>query len=644
VGNLVGWQDIVREESGKQVLLNGNEAMARGALEAGVHFVSAYPGSPSSEVTDVLAQVSENFNFYVEWSANEIVALEGAAGASFAGLRALCTMKADGLNVAFDFLTSMNLGGCQGGLVLVVADDPFGHSSLKEYDSRFLAAAAWVPVLEPSTVQEARDMVKWAFYLSEQIKGPVMVRSVTRVSHSRGIITLGDIEQTVREADFRPTRQFHTFARFHQEVRERLKQAEELFAVSPFNFSFGAEKADLTIFTCGTGWLYAKEALTSLQLEDQVKIVRLGTSFPLPQQFILSHLNGVKKVIFIEETRPFLEEKVLALYALHNENLGQIKFYGKATGHVSGIRGPECGEMNTDIVREVLVRLTGRPYHVPTVSLTKEEKKSLQASLPPRDYMLCPGCPHRASFWVVKSALALEGNNGIVTGDIGCYSMGAMETGFNLFNTLHCMGAGAGIAGGLSKLGSYGFKQPIVTLVGDSTFYHAVIPALINGRWNKANYLCIVLDNGVTAMTGHQPHPGSGKNAVGKEAEVISIEEIAKSFGFMVKVSDPFRCTEAIQDVLEFIRMPGLKVLILRQPCALVVSREQKRRKVIVRQELCRGDACGCMRFCTAVWGCPANVWDKEREAAAIDPAICVGCGVCIDLCPAGAIFWEGDE
>lgn len=633
---------IIDDLAGQRVLFNGNEAMARGALEAGVQFVTSYPGSPSSEVTGTLARVAGKMGLYVEWSVNEIVALEAATAASFAGLRALCTMKADGLNVALDFLTSMNLGGCRGGLVLVVADDPMGHSSLKEYDSRLLAKAAWVPVLEPSTIQEALEMTREAFELAEQIKAPVMVRSVTRISHSRSNVVPGPLDRQPRQAQLGPEEKFYTLSSLHMQARDRFKSVEAYARDSRHNLSEGSREAETAVICCGTGLLYAREAVKTLSLGQSVRLVRPGLTLPLPADFVLSELNNIKQVLFIEETRPFLEEEVLSLYARHAADLGPVKFYGKLSGDVAGVRGPSCGEMNADIATKALAKITGAKQLDQLVLYSPDALARLKELVPPRDYAMCPGCPHRASFWAVKTALAVDGRDGLVTGDIGCYSLGAMDTGFGLFNTMHCMGAGAGIAGGLGKLGQFGFQQPVVSLVGDSTFYHAVIPALINGKYSNSNFLCVVLDNGATAMTGHQPHPGTGFNAAGETVEAIPVEDITRGLGIRTEVRDPFRMEEAVRCLMEMVQEPGVKILVLRQPCALVMGRVRKKKpRVYVRHEVCRGDACGCGRFCTSVWVCPGNIWDAEAGRAAIDEAVCAGCGVCASLCPAGAIVVE---
>lgn len=636
----MGWKDVIEGRPGDKVLLNGNEATARGAIEAGVCFASSYPGSPTTEIIETLDRVHSS-EIYTEWSVNEIVALEGAAAASFAGLRAMCVMKSDGLNVAFDFLTSMNLGGCKGGLVVAVADDPQGHSSVKEYDSRYLAKAAMVPVLEPSTVEEAKDMAIKAFALSERIKGPVILRAVTRISHSRGLVVLGEPLERKREAFFPSGECFLTKTVFHMKARDRIGKAAVVLEECGLNFAEGPADADTAIFCSGTSLLYAREAVNILGLKDEIKLVRVGTTFPLPENFIISHLRGVRNVIFAEEVRSFLEEGVMLLYARHCDH--KVRFFGKISGDIAGVRGPSCGEMNVDIVLKVLAKVKGIHYDIP--GYPPGELAELKNLIPPREYAMCPGCPHRASFWAVKTAIAVDGRDCIVAGDIGCYCLGAWDTGFNIFDTLHCMGAGPTIAGSLSKLGRFGLKRPALTFVGDSTFYHAVIPGLINGYYSGSDFLCIVLDNGVTAMTGHQPHPGTGITVDGVDLNKVLIEDIVRGLGVTCEIADPFDNNAVAEKICDMLREPGLKVLILRQECALVAGRKKRqKRRVYVDKSLCRGDTCGCGRFCTSVWGCPGNIWDQEAGKAAIDEAVCAGCGVCASLCPAGAIVVEGGD
>ncbi|UCD55985.1 MAG: indolepyruvate ferredoxin oxidoreductase, partial [Candidatus Hydrogenedentota bacterium] len=452
---------ILLDEPGKRVLMMGNEAIARGAIEAGVKFCAAYPGSPSSEIIGTLArpELAENFGHHAEWSTNEVVALEAAAGASFAGLRALCAMKQNGINVASDFLMSVIMSGNKGGLVLVVADDPSAHCSNNEMDSRAFARLLDAPLLEPASIEEAKEMTRWAFELSEELELLCIIRSVTRISHARGDLCLGPINRT------QPSPRFEAYDRFlslgtitHSVLHGKLEKARELFEKSEFNQYIGPASAELVIITCGTGWLYSREALSALGLEEEVGILKLGTTWPLPNRFIIEHLKGAKRVLFVEETDPFLEQNVKSLLPDYmGSELGAIKFFGKGSGHVRGRFGPALGEIDPDIVLQAVAEMKGVDYQPQSSDYAERAKELLSEYTADRDLAFCAGCPHRASYWVMKNALALDGRGGFVLGDIGCYGMGAGRSGWFLNRTLHCMGSGAGMACGLGNLEKFDF-------------------------------------------------------------------------------------------------------------------------------------------------------------------------------------------
>ncbi len=633
------------DRPGQLVLLSGNEAIARGALEAGVAYAASYPGSPSAEVLGTLAHWAKRFNLYAEWSTNEKVALEGAAAASFAGLRAIMVTKPDGLNVAFDFLTSLSYSGTRGGLVIVVADDPAGHSSTKEEDSRGLFKLAEVPVLEPSDFQEAKEMTRWAFALSEELGLPVGIRSVTRLSHARGNVTLGPLTGPggrPRPA-FRPTDRYITLPPAHAVLHRRLAAAARAADQNEFNRYRGPEGAALLVVTAGPGFRYAQEAVRLLGVERWVGVVKLGMSWPLPEEFLIGHLRRAREVLFLEEVDPFLEEGIRGLVAQRAAELKPLRFYGKRSGEVSGPLGPGVGELNVDVAIAALARVTGVAYR-PRPQSYGEEARRLAGELPERDVAFCAGCPHRASFWALKAALELDGRRGVILGDIGCYSLGAMRTGHYALRTLHAMGSGVGLASGLGKLSRFGFDQPLVAVVGDSTFYHATFAALLNARYNGARFLLVVLDNGTTAMTGHQPHPGTGRDALGEAAEVTSVEAVAAALGIPVQVCDPYDVPLTTETVFELLQEGGIKILILRRACALLAPRMMARPRARVLPERCLGDRCGCNRFCSRAYGCPGIYWDAPAGTARVDQAVCAGCGVCADLCPGRAIVVEAPE
>ena len=626
---------ITANEPGKTYLMQGNEAISRGALEAGIRFAAAYPGSPSSEILTMLGHVAEEMDIYAEWSTNETCALEACLGASFARVRSLCIMKQNGLLTVGDALHSASLSGVRGGLVLIVADDPSAHSSTNEFDSRHQARSAALPMLEPANMQEAKDMVKWGFELSEQLQQLVMVRTTTRINHGRSSVVLGEFpEQKTDPATIGEWDRMVAINWFKDGQSAKIDQAQDIFEDSPFNQYRGPDSADLIMVTCGTGWLYSTEAVEALGLQDSVGILKLGTTYPLPEKFIAQHLAKTKKVLVVEEVDPFLEQNIAILLAYHPEL--QVELLGRRGGNAMSSKD----ELNPDIVRNSLAALMDKEYTGPDIAVIPPEEAVV---VPPRELTFCAGCPHRASFFLLKQTLRIQEGQGVVTGDIGCYTMGGQRAGHYLYNFLCCMGGGINAAEGLGQLTRFGFEQPVLALAGDSTFFHSCIPGLINAKYHNSDMLFVVLDNAATAMTGFQPHPGIGLTAMGKAAEPISIEKVVEAIGCPVTVADPFDIKGTTQIVYDLIKQPGLKVLILKQECATLVRRSEKPR-VWVDQDLCRGDECGCGRFCSRIWGCPGNIWDYEAGKAKIDEVVCVGCGVCASLCPAGAIKMEGGQ
>jgi len=549
-------------------------------------------------------------------------------------------MKQNGLNVASDFLLNLNLTGCEGGLVLVVADDPGALSSTNEEDSRLFAKLGDLPLLEPATFQEAKEMTKWAFDLSEDLGLPVLVRTVTRVSHARGNVLLDKLPRLTKKPRFdtsKPRIALPVLVN-HELLREKLRRAGRVFETSPFNFFRGPEKPELLIITCGSGWMYSLEAVANLELNERVGILKLGTTWPLPDQMVLKHLKEVNHVLFVEEVNPFLENSVKELFAQNCVDLGVKRFLGKASGTL-----PDIGELNPDIVISRLQDILKVSYEPRPAEYALRAREISAQIVPERPLGFCAGCPHRATYWAIKNALTLDDRKGFVAGDIGCYSLGIGPTGFSQMKTLHAMGSGAGLAGGFGQLNAFGFDQPVIAVCGDSTFYHAVMPALANASYNKSNLLLLLLDNSATAMTGFQPHPGTGKTASGHDAPILDLEVICKALGAQVEVRDPFDVEATTETILRLLQdLEGVKVLILRRECALVRGRTQKKLfNMEVVQDLCLGENCGCNRLCTHVFKCPGLIWDTIAGKARIDEAICTGCGVCADICPSSAIRKE---
>jgi len=631
---------IAQNAPGKTVLLMGNEAIARGALEAGVKVCAAYPGNPSSEIIGTLAKVADEMGIHVEWSVNEKVAMEVAAAASFAGLRGVCAMKQNGLNVAADFLLNLNLTGTGGGLVVVVADDPSGVSSSNEEDSRIFAKLGDLPLLEPADFQEAKEMTKWAFEFSEGLELPVLVRSVTRVSHARGNVVLDELSRSSLKPKFETSRPRCAFPplRNHKILHEKFDRAKTIVEKSPFNLYKGPERPELMVVTSGSGWMYSLEAVINLNLRERVGVLKLGTTWPLPENFLLKHLKKTDRILFIEEVDPFLENNVKEVYAQNCLGVGLKAFHGKASKNI-----PEIGELNPEIVTHAIQSLVGVSYEPRPADYAQRVHEAVSELVPARALGFCAGCPHRATYWAIKVALALDGRDGFVLGDIGCYSLGMGPSGFGQMKTLHAMGSGTGLACGFGQLERFGLEQPVLAVCGDSTFYHAAIPALINARYNDSNFLVLLLDNSATAMTGFQPHPGTGSTATGKEASVIDLKAICKVLGARVEVVDPFDLGKTVEAILKLLQdEKRVKALVLKRECALVSAKHQKRLyKVNVNQEHCLGETCGCNRLCTRIFKCPGLMWDKAVGKACIDEAICTGCGVCAEICPASAIMKE---
>ena len=626
---------------GQTVLMMGNEAIARGALEGGIQLAAAYPGTPSSEIIGSLAEVAEKMGIYVEWSVNEKVALEVAVSASMAGLRSITAMKQNGLDVASDYLLTLTITGTKAGVVLVVCDDPSSHSSSNEQDSRAFARIGDIPLFEPSTFQEAKDMTQYALELSEELNTIVMLRGVTRISHARGNVTLGSLPRLQRQAKFDTSSPFHyaPVVPKHALVHEKLAKARELFEASPFNRYEGPDRPDLMIITSGSGVAYTREALSLMGLEERVGILKLGTTWPVPERLIGRHLPRAQKILFVEEVDPFLESNVKEISADLTPALeiSPRTFYGKRSGHI-----PMIGELNTDRVVDALKKVLGTPYVPRDAAYAKRVREMNKEFVPERVLGFCPGCPHRATLWSIKDALKLDDRDGFLTGDIGCYALARTPSGFSLAKTAGAMGTGTGLACGFGKLRQFGFDQPVVTICGDSTFFHAAMPALVNAQYNRSNFVMCILDNGTTAMTGFQTHPGVGRNAMGVPGPAVDIESICRSLKVKVEVRDPFDLKGTREVLTRLFQEEGVKVLILKRKCALQrLKGESPPYKVHIDPDKCIGEECGCNRICTRVFRCPGIIWDSEARKSKVDEVICVGCGVCADICPNSAIVKE---
>ncbi|MEK7624704.1 MAG: thiamine pyrophosphate-dependent enzyme [Patescibacteria group bacterium] len=542
-------QKEILKKKGEEVVLLGNEAIIRGALESGVQFVSTYPGTPASEIGNVFHQMSQSGeipkSIYFEFSVNEKIALEVAAGASFSGLRTLVAMKNFGLNVASDFLYPLAYSGVKGGLVILVADDPSCWSSAQSEDnSRGHILKAHIPTLEPSTPRECKEFVKLAFNLSEKFKIPVIVRETTRVAFQTEVVTLGEIKKGERKAQFiKNSRQFVTMPprvlEMHQELLEKIKVIREKISENSSLNSIEGRPAKLGIIASGVCYLYVKEALKELNLE--LPILKLGIFYPLPEQKIKKFIKNLSQVLVVEELEPYVEKEVERLAKDANPGL---KINGKNFL-------PEVGEIKPENVILAISELTGKKTKF---DFKKHQADFQKINIPKREPRFCPGCSYNLVYSTLKR-IAPPGT--IFGGEIGCYML-AYYPPYEMQDYLYCMGSDISIAHGIEKAS----KQKVIAFVGDSSFFHASIPSLINTVFNKSNPLIIVMENSTTAMTGHQPHPG----LIG-----LKIEKIVQACGIKnVKIVDPVNVKEFEKTVKVFLKKKEVSVIIAQHPCVLI--------------------------------------------------------------------------
>ncbi len=721
---------IAAGKPGSFALLNGDEAVARGAVEATVKVAASYPGTPATEILETIADVAKEFGIYAEWSINEIVAAEVAAGASMTGVRSIVSMKHVGLNVAADAVMTLAYTGVEGGMVIAVCDDPALHSSQNEQDTRYFAVHSKLPLLDAGSPQEALDMAKEAFEISEKIHLPVILRLTTRVAHGKAKVKLGEFQKITRNSEFDKNGSKWVMVpsnaiRQHRVLEGRLMDARKIANDSKFN-SVEDNGSEIGIIGSGVGYYYARSVLDT----KRFSWLKLGFVHPFPAETVKSFASKVKKLIVVEELRPYIEENLQRL---------NLEVSGKAE---LGLE--EIGEFTPDNVRQAFAKLC----------LTSMAETPELYALPPRPPALCPGCPHRAFYYALnmlnqhvecdtekcvgcdiceyacsfekervfnplksrirsvrigqtfntavtckgcldapciracsenaisqakesgsiivdetkckgcdwcidackygaitlhptshkaiicdtcggnpkcipacpESALSLTGksNDKIVTGDIGCYTLGVLPP-VNAVQSCLCMGGGISQAAGMVHAG---VKEKVFAVIGDSTFFHGGMPGLLNIVYNKANVCVIVMDNSVVAMTGHQPTPGSGKTAMGTDAKVIRIQDIAKAVGIeKVDVIDPYDLKAATATVRQTLNYHGPSVIISQRPCPLLIERGNPRE---VKEEC---NACG---VCVKSFGCPAI--SLKSEKAVIDPDLCYGCGVCETVCPFEAI------
>jgi indolepyruvate ferredoxin oxidoreductase alpha subunit len=623
-------KDVVTAEK-KNAFMLGNEAIVRGALEADVKVVAFYPGAPTSEVLDTFSDALGSFDYQMEITTNEKVALEVCAGASFAGLRSLTAMKSVGTNVASDTLFVLGYTGVRGGLILVVADDPHAHSSQSEEDGRFFAPSAYIPMLEPASPQEAKDMVKKAFEISERHRVPVIIRTVTRVNHQSGIVRLENLERTeFKKAKWRELKEeFTTLGEVARQKKlkmlERTARLAEEFEKSEFNFITRAN-SNVGVITSSVSYLHLLEALKVLKLQEKVNILKLGTTYPLPKNTIRSFIKGLEKVIVVEELSPYLEKEV---YAIAKDANPSLAIFGKNSGTFS-----EAWEYNPNIVVKGVASALGLEYadYEPLI----EEAKKLKVGIPDRYPTFCAGCPHRATFVALNQALKMQvakGQEHYFANDIGCYSMWVFPPISRSDSSL-CMGASVGVANGLS----HAIEERVVAVVGDSTFYHAAIPALINAVHNGNKFTLLILDNSVTAMTGQQSNPSTEFTAGWKQGKKVSIENICRAIGVeFLELVDSYDVKNNVEVFRKALEYDGLAVVISRRECALYGDRNKRRRGEAIVPFYVDKKICKRPYVCLRTFYCPAYEIDGDHQPR-ISRELCDGCSVCSKLCPIGSI------
>ncbi|MGC8909528.1 MAG: indolepyruvate ferredoxin oxidoreductase subunit alpha [Fervidicoccaceae archaeon] len=606
-------ENPLKAKKGTKLVMMGNEAIARGALEAGVWVAVGYPGTPSSEVIMTLQEYKADM--YAEWAINEKVALEIAFGASIGGARSLVTMKGPGLNIASDPLLSAAYSGVNGGMIILVADDPGPITTQTEQDSRWYGPLAKLPMISPSNPQEAKDFTIIGITMSEEFELPVILRTTTRVNHAVGDVIAGEIIEPKKFKSF--SRDPERFVRAgmswnlarHKWLNNRLRDLEKSTKY-PLNSIEGEGKK--CIVTEGVAYQYVKEALSSEK--NAFKIIKLGLLYPFPIPFLSESLKGCEEIYVVEELDPFIETLLRANTDALNIN---AKIFGKLNGGL-----PLEGELSPEIIGSFL-------------SIKRKDVvwRAEEIQVPQRPPPLCPGCPHRNSYLAILAGISKAGFNRKevpIFGDIGCYALSVYPP-LNAIWTEHSMGASISMAVGLKIAG---FEKPVIATIGDSTFFHTGIPPLIEAVNKKVDMLIVILDNSVVAMTGHQATPAWIETETGRRTKEVKIEDVVRGIGAdEVRIVDPYRIDEMTKTVAELLKKKGVNIIIARAPCAIYEMRKRGRPGYyIVLEDLCTG----CLA-CIRATGCPALYTTEEGKVKIMEDD-CYGCGLCAKYCPEEAI------
>lgn len=596
-------------------MLLGNEAIALGIVESGAEVVTSYPGTPSSEILPAVAKFYKEKGIYatVEWCVNEKVAFEIAATASFAGKRAAVSMKQVGLNVAFDPFMSVAYNDLAAGFVVISADDPGPHSSQTEQDSRFAAMMSKVPVYDPFSPKEAKEMVRFAYDLSERYSILVMIRPGLRVCHARQNVPVGDTIGEFRKGNFAkdperwvclPAIRRKHHIRLNEKIRNIMRERD------PFSWIEDAFKSDLGIIASGVSYGIVRDILDRYSIK--VPLLKIGRAFPVDEGLLTEFLSLCDKVLIFEETYPVVEMQV--------PERGRV--LGKWNGEV-----PAAGELTPEIIMGVLSKKLGLSFSI-DIQGYNEALSSIGIKV--RKPVLCPGCPHRASFFAMRKAFP----KGIYPSDIGCYTLGINQ---KAVDSVMCMGGAVTMGSGFSV--ALGDEVPIVSTIGDSTFYHMGVPGLINAVYNRHGFVLFILDNSITAMTGGQPTPESGVNLM-KEGERVDLLKLIEGCGVkFIRVTDPYDVSATVsvlKEAWDYVKREGrVAVVIAKHPCKLIDGKRYDK-KINVDDRICTG-----CKYCINEFACPGLAFDEVARKAMIDPRFCINCGVCVQVCPVKAIKEE---